>query len=173
MSNVALSVLVLISLAFSTLAVFVLLPPALRERRARSRGGRRPGRRRVDADIEEHALAIQRLETAVRQLALGQKELGDISDDAVRHVGVVRFDAFEDMGGRLSFSAALLDGRGDGVVITSINGRQETRCYAKQVRNGTSVHNLSDEEGQAIRRALSGVSGADREVAEAREAHGG
>ena len=82
----------------------------------------------------------------------------------VQHVGVVRFDAFEDMGGRLSFSAALLDDRGDGVVITSINGRQDTRCYAKQVRGGTSIHNLSEEEEQAIREALSGA----RQTVEAR-----
>ena len=47
--------------------------------------------------------------------------------DAIRHVAVVRFDAFPDMGGRLSFSAALLDDAGDGLVITSINGRSETR----------------------------------------------
>ena len=71
-------------------------------------------------------------------------------------MGVVRFDAFEDMGGRLSFSAALLDASGDGVVITSINGRQDTRCYAKQVKAGRSAHNLSDEERQAIKDALWG-----------------
>jgi hypothetical protein len=72
----------------------------------------------------------------------------------VQGVGVVRFDAFEDMGGHLSFSAALLDGHGDGVVLTSINGRQETRIYAKPVVGGTSQHNLSEEEQEAIRRAL-------------------
>ena len=53
---------------------------------------------------------------------------------------------------------------GDGVVITSINGRQDTRCYAKTVQRGTSVHNLSDEEEQAIREAMTGR----REVARAR-----
>src|SRR5205085_12366467 len=84
----------------------------------------------------------------------GERQLGELAKEAIRHVGVVRFDAFEDMGGRLSFSAALLDGNGDGVVITSINGRQDTRCYAKRVQGGTSIHNLSDEERQAIRDAL-------------------
>jgi hypothetical protein len=59
------------------------------------------------------------------------------------------------MGGRLSFSAAILNAHGDGLVITSINGRQDTRCYAKQVRAGTSIHNLSGEEEQAIRDAMS------------------
>ena len=70
--------------------------------------------------------------------------------DALRHVAVVRYDAFGDMGGRLSFSAALLDDSGDGLVLTSINGRSETRTYAKGVKSGESDHSLSPEELQAI-----------------------
>ena len=73
----------------------------------------------------------------------------DLSD-ALRHVAVVRYDAFGDMGGRLSFSAALLDDAGDGIVLTSINGRSETRTYAKGVKGGDSDHSLSPEEQQAI-----------------------
>jgi hypothetical protein len=74
--------------------------------------------------------------------------------DAIRHVSVVRYDAFADMGGRLSFSAALLDDAGDGIVLTSINGRTETRSYAKGVKGGGSEHTLSPEEEQAIAFAL-------------------
>jgi hypothetical protein len=70
--------------------------------------------------------------------------------DALRHIAVVRYDAFPDMGGRLSFSAALLDDAGDGLVLTSINGRSETRTYAKGVKGGVSEHQLSPEEEQAI-----------------------
>jgi hypothetical protein len=73
----------------------------------------------------------------------------DLSD-ALRHVAVVRYDAFGDMGGRMSFSAALLDDAGDGLVLTSINGRSETRTYAKGVRAGASDHTMSPEEQQAI-----------------------
>ena len=73
----------------------------------------------------------------------------DLSD-ALRHVAVVRYDAFGDMGGRMSFSAALLDDAGDGLVLTSINGRSETRTYAKGVKGGSSDHSLSPEEEQAI-----------------------
>jgi hypothetical protein len=54
------------------------------------------------------------------------------------------------MGGRLSFSAALLDDAGDGLILTSINGRSETRTYAKGVKAGDSDHSLSPEEQQAI-----------------------
>jgi len=69
-------------------------------------------------------------------------------------VAVLRYDAFEDVGGRLSFSCALLDDQGDGVVITSINGRQDTRVYAKPIIEGKSRYNLSTEEEEAIRQAL-------------------
>src|SRR5205085_7054324 len=79
--------------------------------------------------------------------------------DAIRHVSVVRYDAFADMGGRLSFSAALLDDAGDGLVLTSINRRTETRSYAKGVKGGTSEHTLSPEEEQAIAFALRGRNG--------------
>ena len=74
---------------------------------------------------------------------------GDLAD-AIRHVAVVRYDAFNDMGGRMSFSAALLDDAGDGVVISSINGRTETRTYAKGVKGGVSEAELSPEEEQVI-----------------------
>ena len=163
-SNGTLSFLVLVTLVLTAVTAFLLAPAALRERRARARG--RSGGRAA-TEIDRHAASIQRLEGAVRQLALGQKQLGDLADNAIRHVGVVRFDAFEDMGGRLSFSAALLDASGDGVVITSINGRQDTRCYAKQVKGGRSAHNLSDEERQAIKDALWGHQGARPEGEEA------
>jgi hypothetical protein len=77
--------------------------------------------------------------------------------DALRHVSVVRYDAFGDMGGRLSFSAALLDDGGDGLVLTSIHGRQETRSYIKGVKAGTGDATLSPEEQQAVTFALRGT----------------
>jgi hypothetical protein len=70
--------------------------------------------------------------------------------DAIRHVAVVRYDAFDDMGGRLSFSAAMLDDSGDGLVLTSIHSRSETRSYAKGVKAAVSTLPLSAEEQQAI-----------------------
>lgn len=71
---------------------------------------------------------------------------------ALRHTAVVRYDAFGDMGGRMSFSAALLDDHGDGVIITSIHGRSETRTYLKTVTAG-SADQMSPEEGEAVQRA--------------------
>ena len=165
LSNGTLGILVVIALLLAAAALVLLALQAAREREARARGDI-PLDKRLELQMRDQAKAIAKLENGVRQLAHGERKLGELAQASVRHVGVVRFDAFEDMGGRLSFSAAMLDGRGDGVVITSINGRQDTRCYAKQVHNWTSIHNLSDEERQAIREARS--TGAPRPVAEAR-----
>ena len=100
----------------------------------------------------------QTLRHDVEQLrAQVQAAAGDLSD-AVRHVAVVRYDAFGDMGGMMSFSAALLDDGGNGLVLTSINGRSETRTYAKGVQAGTSEHPLSPEELEAVEQATRGAS---------------
>lgn len=77
----------------------------------------------------------------------------DEVDTALRRVAVVRFDAFPDLGGRLSFSAAVLDQSGSGLVLTSIAGRSETRLYAKTVTAGGASDDLSPEEAQAVKAA--------------------
>jgi Protein of unknown function (DUF4446) len=97
---------------------------------------------------------IDRLDQAVRALHATDNRQQVQIEGSVRRVGVLRYDAFEDVGGRLSFSCALLDEHGTGVVLTSINGRQETRVYAKPVTHGQSTYNLSREEEEAIRQAL-------------------
>jgi hypothetical protein len=106
--------------------------------------------------LEGQAQQIQRLEAAVRSLSATDRRQEGLIEGAVRRVGLVRYDAFEDVGGRLSFSCALLDEHGNGVVMTSINGRQDTRVYAKPIVGGTSRYNLSIEEEEAIRQAVAG-----------------
>ena len=67
-----------------------------------------------------------------------------------RHLGIVRYDAFNDTGGRLSWSVALLDDAGDGVVLTAIHGRSEARSYAKSISGWASEQQLSPEEESAV-----------------------
>ncbi len=71
--------------------------------------------------------------------------------DALRHLAVVRYDAFGDMGGHLSWSLALLDDGGNGVVLTSIHGRSDARTYAKNVADWSCEQQLSPEEEEAIK----------------------
>ncbi|GAB3774654.1 hypothetical protein FB382_003805 [Nocardioides ginsengisegetis] len=70
--------------------------------------------------------------------------------DALRHLAVVRYDAFGDMGGHLSWSVAILDDGGNGVVLTSIHGRSEARTYAKSIAGWSCEQQLSPEEDEAI-----------------------
>jgi hypothetical protein len=100
--------------------------------------------------VNRQVTAVDELRGQVGTLRQSLDRARDDLSDAIRHVAVVRYDAFPDMGGRLSFSCALLDDAGDGLVLTSINGRSETRTYAKGVKNGASEHQLSPEEEQAI-----------------------
>jgi hypothetical protein len=104
----------------------------------------------------------------IDEIVAAQQEQAAIGRFAMQRFNLVRYDAFEDMGGRLSFSCALLDDHGDGIVITSINGRTETRTYAKPVSNLTSEHNLSEEEREAIAGAAAGEGRAEQRTAASR-----
>lgn len=112
-------------------------------------------------------VALARVRGQLRRLE-GQRPVGtgdlaalraDIAQ-ALRHVAVVRYDAFGDMGGRLSFSAAVIDDRGDGLVFSSIHARGESRTYAKGIVGGGSDATLTPEEQQALAAARTGPPGA-------------
>lgn len=153
-STETLSLLVLIAIAIGALA---LVFSALNSGRRRSEP---KGPIQMDevlhGVLQGQANKIARLESAVRSLAATDRRQEGLIEGAVRNVGLIRYDAFEDVGGRLSFSCAMLDDHGSGVVVTSINGRQDTRVYAKPITEGHSPYNLSVEEEEAIRQALAG-----------------
>ena len=114
-----------------------------------------------DADQQDVVSATGR---AVKQVEGFSKRLDEIyarheaaevgARRAIQRFGIVRYDAFEEMGGRLSFSLALLDDHGDGLVLSSINGRTEARTYVKPIVGLNSEHNLSDEEREAMAAAM-------------------
>jgi len=148
-SNRTLTLLALISLGLGALGVLWGILGS---------GGRRRDAHetplRGDEAVSVLLARIERLEKAARTLDGRDKRQQLQIEAGVRRVALVRYDAFDDVGGRLSFSCALLDERGTGIVLTSINGRQDTRVYAKPVSEGTSSYNLSLEEDEAIRQAL-------------------
>jgi hypothetical protein len=149
-----LSLLVSIAIGLASLTLILSAMSASRQRR------RSAGPIQMDevlaGVLEGQAARIGRLESAVRSLVKTDRRQEGLIEGAVRHIGLVRYDAFEDVGGRLSFSCALLDDHRTGVVVTSINGRQDTRVYAKPIAEGHSPYNLSVEEEEAIRQALGG-----------------
>ena len=105
--------------------------------------------------------ASRRARQAVRECrdlvegAVGSR--GTVDPRALRDVAIVRYDALHEGSGQLSFSIALLNATGDGVVLSSINGRAETRTYAKPIVAGQGTQELSPEEAQAVHSARLGT----------------
>ncbi len=84
----------------------------------------------------------------------GLDEIAAVMKKGFQKLGIVRYNPFHDTGGDMSFSIALLDLEDNGLVLTSIHGRQADRVYAKPIVKGKSSHNLSAEEIEAINKAL-------------------
>jgi hypothetical protein len=153
LSDSTLTLVALVAIGLSVLAVVFSIVGS-GSRRSKEPAGPIQMSEALRGLLTGQAQRIERLEQAARALNATDKRQQSLIDGSVRHVSLLRFDAFEDVGGRLSFSCALLDEHGSGVVITSINGRQETRVYAKPVAGGASSYNLSTEEAEAIRQAM-------------------
>jgi hypothetical protein len=104
---------------------------------------RRTTQRADGSDLPTDVLGLRREVAALRADAAA----------GLRHLAVVRYDAFGDMGGHLSWSLALLDDAGDGIVLSSIHARSEARTYAKNIAGWTSDTQLSAEEAEAVAHA--------------------
>ena len=164
MSSLDPIVVQIVALSAAGVAVVCLILAVLALRRAARLKRLLTVVRNEDGEHVHVLAAIQALEERLRAMSgrVGTLETtmtnvrADLGD-AIRHVAVMRYDAFPDMGGRLSYSVALLDDAGDGVVITAIHGRSDTRSYAKGVKAGASDHEMSPEEIQAVSYALRGV----------------
>jgi Protein of unknown function (DUF4446) len=127
------------------LAALLLAVTALRRtsRNARLRSRRNPAH--VPTDLAGLRAEVQTLRAEAAE--------------ALRHLAVVRYDAFGDMGGRLSWSLALLDETGNGVVLTSIHGRSEARTYAKNISGWVCEQAMSPEEEEVVTSARAAPAG--------------
>lgn len=90
------------------------------------------------------------IETELERVTARAAELEALARTDVSRVGFVRYDAFDDTGSELSFALALLSREGDGVVVSSIYSRTDTRTYGKAVERYKAAVNASDEELRAI-----------------------
>jgi hypothetical protein len=104
-----------------------------------------------------NASAVERASERMAEMEAMHGLIDQRSRRSLQHIGLVRYNPFEDTGSDQSFALALLDDRRDGVVISSLHGRANTRIFAKPVADGGSSHNLSDEEAEAIRIAVEGT----------------
>jgi hypothetical protein len=137
-----------------TLVWAALLTRRTRELRARLEGltrGERGGS--LEGVLEAHLRRVQSVADGLESLVGRTSALEKQLPTAVQQVGLVRYNPFEDTGSNQSFALALLDGNGDGVVISSLHTRQVTRLYVKPVAGGQTDRTMSEEEIEAIRQA--------------------
>lgn len=107
------------------------------------------------AKLESANLAMKSVENLdLQNLDLHLSRLEQKHSSALRHVAMVRFNAFDDSGSGLSYALAVLNDDGDGFLISSLFTREESRTYAKQIVGGKPSHPLSPEEEEALKQAL-------------------
>jgi hypothetical protein len=109
----------------------------------------------LEAVLGSHLDRVRQVVRDVEGVSARATGLERAMQGSLSRIGLVRFNPFEgDTGGNQSFALALLDGRGDGFVVSSLHARAVTRLYAKAIAAGASEAALSDEESQALRLAL-------------------
>ncbi|WP_352418379.1 DUF4446 family protein [Proteiniborus sp.] len=107
----------------------------------------------LEGIIFEHIDEIKSVTEQITEVKKYCENLEGRLQFCLQRIGVVRYNAFSDMGSDLSFSIALLDDKLDGFIITSIYGRDDSKIYGKPIVKGKSTYPLSVEEMQALDRA--------------------
>lgn len=108
----------------------------------------------VEQMLLSHIDEVKHAMQKVDNLSLEYQKLDITSKKCIQKFGVIRFNAFENMGSDLSFAIALLDHQNHGVVISSIYSRSESHTYAKPIVSGASSYFLTEEEKQALQQAI-------------------
>ena len=108
----------------------------------------------LEAVLGSHLERVRKVVTDVDAVAARTAVVERDLQSSLGRIGLVRFNPFEDTGGNQSFALAMLDGRGDGFVVSSLHARAGTRVYAKSIAGGAAESALSDEEAAALRAAL-------------------
>ncbi|MCL5736858.1 MAG: DUF4446 family protein [Actinobacteria bacterium] len=112
---------------------------------------------RGTVDIVEHVSAMDEklanMRLALEDLTLAARDHDVRIDTCLSRVGIVRFDAYQDLGGRQSTAVAFLNSRGDGVVVTTVVSRDFARMYVKLLKDGAADIPLAPEEAEAVEQA--------------------
>lgn len=149
---------ILLALIIALIAVFIALcllikrVSGLKRRYGRMMLGTDAGN--VEDLMQEYKRRIDENRTQINDISNNLDRIGNTLRNCTQRVGIVRYKAFRDTGSDLSFSVALLDGHNNGVVISSIYGRSESIVYAKPVLNGQSAYTLTEEENEALQKAI-------------------
>lgn len=108
----------------------------------------------IEEDLETYIYRVDKVEKQNGEIQNQIKMLQEDVTKCIQKVGIVRYNAFKDTGSDLSFALALLDENNNGVVLNGIYSREMSNIYAKPVEKGKSDYTVSEEEAEAIKRAI-------------------
>ncbi|HYG59221.1 MAG TPA: DUF4446 family protein [Symbiobacteriaceae bacterium] len=146
--------LVAVGLAFLVLIIVIILAISQRKFLARYRlllNG--PAGHDLEQLLLNQAAEIESLQSDLIRLTRQLDAMETASRLHVQKTAIIRFNAFPDTGSDLSFAIALLDADDNGMVVSSLYGRSESRIYAKPILAGQSTYQLSNEEKEALAKA--------------------
>ena len=95
------------------------------------------------------------LEAEVHELSERVENVSGRLVSSYQKIGLVKYDAFKEMGGNLSFALCLLDDNNNGFILNTMHGRESSYTYIKEIENGTAYSTLGEEEKQALQKAIS------------------
>ena len=108
----------------------------------------------IEEDLENYMYRVERVEKQNMEIRNLVDSIDKNLESCIQKIGIVRYNAFKDTGSDLSFALAMLDENNNGVVLNGIYSREMSNIYAKPVQNGKSNHTISEEEKEAIQKAM-------------------
>jgi hypothetical protein len=149
MFNLELIILVAIGIWTLILSVFVLIIFSFFRRFSK-------GVKEIDVrkTLDKILAAETKNEKEIQEIKKEIQNIKYLDLEHIQKMSLVRFNPFKETGGDHSFSFVLLDGKENGVIITTLHTRERTRVYAKAINNGKSEIELSAEEKKALLKAL-------------------
>ncbi len=108
----------------------------------------------IEEDLENYMYRVERVEKQNGEINRIIKTMDSDLEKCIQKIGIVRYNAFKDVGSDLSFTLAMLDENDNGIVLNGIYSREMSNIYAKPVENGKSNYTLSEEEQEAIKKAM-------------------
>lgn len=111
----------------------------------------------IEEIMKEYIKKVDTVQAKNEEIISFCKVLDENLKKCTQKIGIVRYNAFKDTGSDLSFSLAILDDYNNGVVLNGIYARDSSNIYAKPVENGASKYVLSNEEKEAINRAINNI----------------
>lgn len=149
---------VMAGMAILLIVVLILLILMIKKVKLLSRNYKNFMRGKDAESLEEVILKkfdeIDELKTANRE---NRKQIEDITQNLLltyQKIGIIKYDAFQEMGGKLSFALALLDKSNNGFVMNSMHNRESCYTYIKEIIDGKSYITLSEEEKKAVDKAV-------------------